>query len=160
MNADEFARHLLDALKGPRGLEIANAIADRLREPPRSLVLVHANAAIVGVVATYCGVGVDEILSRSKYPLPARGRSISMALCREIIGASYLEIGRLYERDHSTVIAACRRARRIHRRIMDVVRPDARAAVGNAKAAALVEATGAQRDQRNIAISSAFRRPF
>lgn len=65
---------------------------------------------IVGVAAE-CGVSTDEVLSRSRLKSAARARALAMLMIREYYSFSTPEIGRVFDRDHTTVLAALSRAR-------------------------------------------------
>ncbi|WP_213357750.1 chromosomal replication initiator protein DnaA [Chlamydiifrater phoenicopteri] len=63
---------------------------------------------IVQSVASQCGISVDDLLGRSQsreYVLP---RQIAMYLCRSHLSLSYMKIGEIFSRDHSTVISSIR----------------------------------------------------
>ncbi|EPP29699.1 istB-like ATP binding family protein, partial [Chlamydia psittaci 84-8471/1] len=63
---------------------------------------------IVRAVAKYYGVSPESILGRSQsreYVLP---RQVAMYLCRQKLSLSYVRIGDVFSRDHSTVISSIR----------------------------------------------------
>jgi chromosomal replication initiator protein len=67
-------------------------------------------ADIMATTATYFGLTVDELRGSSRTQQIARARQIAMYLCRERTGLSLPKIGELFgNRDHSTVIHACRK---------------------------------------------------
>lgn len=60
------------------------------------------------------GVYFDELLERSRYPYLVAARHEAMAAVRRLrtpVGRpfSYSQIGRIFDRDHSTVMHACRK---------------------------------------------------
>ncbi|AHK63150.1 chromosomal replication initiator protein DnaA [Chlamydia avium] len=63
---------------------------------------------IVRAVAQYYGVSPESILGRSQsreYVVP---RQVAMYLCRQKLSLSYVRIGNVFSRDHSTVISSIR----------------------------------------------------
>ncbi|QEM73825.1 chromosomal replication initiator protein DnaA [Chlamydia abortus] len=65
-------------------------------------------SGIVHAVAKYYGVSPESILGRSQsreYVLP---RQVAMYLCRQKLSLSYVRIGDVFSRDHSTVISSIR----------------------------------------------------
>ncbi|WP_348664019.1 chromosomal replication initiator protein DnaA [Chlamydia vaughanii] len=65
-------------------------------------------SGIVRAVAQYYGVSPESILGRSQsreYVLP---RQVAMYLCRQKLSLSYVRIGDVFSRDHSTVISSIR----------------------------------------------------
>ncbi len=61
---------------------------------------------IVGIVAKEFGVSTDDIFARTRVPQIALARQVAMYLLREM-GLSSLDVGYLFERDHTTVLHAC-----------------------------------------------------
>ena len=61
----------------------------------------------VTAVAEKFGVSADDIMSRKRTPKIARARMVAMAGLR-MAGFSLSETGRFFERDHGTVIHACK----------------------------------------------------
>lgn len=62
--------------------------------------------SIVGIVAREFGVTTDDVFARTRVPQIALARQVSMYLLREM-GLSSLDVGYLFERDHTTVLYAC-----------------------------------------------------
>lgn len=58
--------------------------------------------------AVIYGVSPGSLLTTSKSRSVARARQLAMAVMRERWGYSFPEIGSLFEKDHSTVMHACR----------------------------------------------------
>jgi hypothetical protein len=56
-------------------------------------------------------VEAAEVLGRSRERQPALARGLAMALVQARYGWSLSKIGRVFERDHTTVLAAVRKAR-------------------------------------------------
>lgn len=63
-------------------------------------------------IETVCHVtGVKEatLLGTSRYPSVSVARHLLAAMLRDVLGASYQEIGRVMGRDHTTAMNSCRR---------------------------------------------------
>lgn len=60
-------------------------------------------------VAQHFGVRLADLKATSRARSIARPRMIAMWLIRDLTEASFPEIGRAFERDHTTVISAVRR---------------------------------------------------
>jgi chromosomal replication initiator protein len=91
---------------GQKGLnpEIAKQIlADLLRkEQTRSLT----SEKIIKALATHFGITSEDITGKSQAREFALPRQIAMYLCREKLQLPYQGIGKLFERDHSTVMSS------------------------------------------------------
>lgn len=91
--------------RAPQAARFVASVADRLVlqsravRPNRMMAVIHATAQVSGVT-------VREILATDRHARVAHPRQIAMALCREIPGASFPQIGRVFHRDHSTVMHA------------------------------------------------------
>ena len=66
---------------------------------------------ILKIVANTCGITVEDILGKGQNRECALPRQIAMYLCREKLRLPYLKIGRLFFRDHSTVITSVKRVK-------------------------------------------------
>ena len=64
--------------------------------------------AVVQEVAKQYGLDVDEVLGRARSKTVARARCMAMWLTRVRLDMSYPEIGREFDRDHTTVMSAVR----------------------------------------------------
>lgn len=60
-------------------------------------------------VAAHYGQSIGEMLSQRHTPRLARPRHIAMYLARELTPRSYPEIGRMFRRDHTTVMSGVSR---------------------------------------------------
>ena len=60
------------------------------------------------VVAEYYRIKVADLKSKSRARSITRPRQVAMALAKELTNKSLPEIGRAFERDHTTVLNACR----------------------------------------------------
>ncbi len=63
---------------------------------------------IAKVVAEHYGVSVEKMRGESRLKFFYVPRAVTMLLIREKYAASYPEIGRFFDRDHTTVIIAVR----------------------------------------------------
>ncbi len=61
---------------------------------------------IIDMVAGRYGVERSDVLSPDRRQQPTLARQVSMRLIREMTGKSYPEIGRIFGRDHTTVMHA------------------------------------------------------
>jgi chromosomal replication initiation ATPase DnaA len=59
---------------------------------------------IIHEVAAFAKVSPAEITGKSRQRKYARARQLAMLICRDYVGASYPEIARAFNRDHSTVM--------------------------------------------------------
>ena len=64
---------------------------------------------IISTVAKYYGVAVDEIKSKKKTDAVANARHIAIYIIRKLTDKSFKEIGNIFARDHSTIMASCDR---------------------------------------------------
>ena len=64
---------------------------------------------IISTVARYYGVTVEEIKSKKKTDAVANARHIAIYIIRKLTDKSFKEIGSIFSRDHSTVMASCER---------------------------------------------------
>lgn len=63
---------------------------------------------ICKVVCDHYGVTLDDLFSTRRWQPLARARQDAMCLIRRLVGLSYPQIGRIFDRDHTTVLYACR----------------------------------------------------
>ena len=61
---------------------------------------------VLRLVAEECGVTIDAILGKGQVRELTLPRQIAMHFCRELLKMPYPQIGRLFDRDHSTVISS------------------------------------------------------
>ena len=64
---------------------------------------------IMEVTAKFYGLTVDDLRHKSRLGSLVEARSIAMYLCRQLTDLSFPEIGRLFNRDHSTVMTSCKK---------------------------------------------------
>lgn len=63
---------------------------------------------IIAATSTYYGMRIQDILGKSQARECVLPRKIAMFLCRNKLGLPYERIGKIFERDHSTVMASIR----------------------------------------------------
>lgn len=63
-------------------------------------------AAVIASCAEHYGVLVDQVLGRSRCRIPVRARQAAMYVLNRRDGMSTTAVGRIMDRDHSTVIHA------------------------------------------------------
>lgn len=66
--------------------------------------------AIQAAVSKVLGIPSDELIGWSRIPRVCFARQVTWYLQRSVLGLSYPELGRLYKRDHSTVLLGVRKA--------------------------------------------------
>ncbi len=64
-------------------------------------------------VARYYKVAVEDLRQDRRMKQLAHARQVAMYLCRTLTKSSYPEIGTRFNKDHSTVISACRKVERL-----------------------------------------------
>lgn len=64
---------------------------------------------IIHEVSKASGVKPRDIMGKRRFVNHTRARFVAMAICRDYLDMSYPAIGRVFDRDHSTVISAMRR---------------------------------------------------
>ncbi len=64
---------------------------------------------IISTVAKYYGVSLEEIKSKKKTDAVANARHVAIYIIRKLTDKSFKEIGSIFSRDHSTVMASCDR---------------------------------------------------
>ena len=62
---------------------------------------------IIEAVAKRWGVPPEELVGERRTQPETTARHVAMRMCRELLGATYSEIGHAFNRDHATVIHAC-----------------------------------------------------
>lgn len=74
---------------------------------------------IVGLLALDTGVSVSEIIGRDRSARITLIRHIAMWLLRNFTPMSYPEIGRIFGRDHTTVICAVKRVEKLRAELIE-----------------------------------------
>jgi len=102
--------HLSQA--GHAALTLAAAkqlLQDLIREEEKATL---TPGKIIRTVAEYYGIRSDDILSKSQNRECALPRQLAMHLCREQLKLSYMKIGDIFARDHSTVITSVKQVQK------------------------------------------------
>lgn len=69
---------------------------------------------IIAIVAEHTGVSVKDILGGKRRPACVQARQTAMFLCRELLGASYPALGKIFGgKDHSTVMHSTKKIRKM-----------------------------------------------
>src|SRR5436190_20180894 len=98
------------SLRGERvTAEVVRTVLGRLPGPPSSSSSCASLEAIQDAAAAAFNLSRDRLLARDRSPRVALARQIAMYLARELTDVSLPEIGRGFERDHSTVLHAHKR---------------------------------------------------
>jgi chromosomal replication initiator protein len=69
---------------------------------------------IIAAVANYFGITVTQLLSRDTSQPTVQRRHIAMYLCYHELQASYPQVGKWFDRDHTTVMYGVHRIERSH----------------------------------------------
>ncbi len=64
---------------------------------------------VIRTVSDHCKIPVSDIKGKRRQRAIVRARQLAMFLAREVLDSSYPEIGRAFAKDHTTVLAACRK---------------------------------------------------
>lgn len=80
---------------------------------------------ICNAVARFFGLGFWDLRARTRTTLFTEARRVACHLLRSLAGMSYPQIGRYLQRDHTTVMSACREVDRRLRRWPDGPTADA-----------------------------------
>lgn len=106
----EGALHRLSASARLRGepitVEFAQAtLRDMLAAYDRLVTMENIKRTVAG----YYNIRVSDLTSAKRTRTLARPRQIAMALCKELTQHSLPEIGEAFDKDHTTVLHACRK---------------------------------------------------
>lgn len=93
----------------PPDLEIVEYHLKDLVEKESKTVLTPEK--ILKTIANTFGIKTEDILGKAQNKECALPRQIAMFLCREKLGLPYPQIGRLFSRDHSTVMSSVKRVK-------------------------------------------------
>jgi chromosomal replication initiator protein len=114
---EELANAIAGAAETLKGAELRAFVLERLRElwvvrqlpagPGLRPVFAEA-VAVMEDTASRAGLSLQELRSLDRSATLAKTRAIAMWRVRQL-GLSYPEIGRLFGRDHTSVIAAVRK---------------------------------------------------
>lgn len=70
-------------------------------------------STIARLVCAECGVSWNEMRSHRRDQASVLARHVAMFLAYEMTPASYPQLGMFFDRDHTSVLAAVRRVRRL-----------------------------------------------
>lgn len=117
-------------------MTLGPSLARALRPPPPSHAAPSPSVAaavkddvvrgvedVVAIVARYYKLSIEDIYSTDRHKSVAEARHVAIYLCRRLPGAarpSFPEIGRVFCRDHSTIMSAFNKIktqRTIHREL-------------------------------------------
>lgn len=87
--------------------------ADALPEPQPALERALLVTEIAEAVANYFHLTVEDLKSERRAREVARPRQIAMYLCKQLTPRSLPEIGRRFNRDHTTVIHAIKQIEKL-----------------------------------------------
>lgn len=93
----------------PPDLEIAMYHLKDLVEKESETLLTPEK--ILKIVANSFGIKIEDILGKGQTKERSLPRQIAMYLCRKQLNMPFLKIGRLFSRDHSTVITSVKRVK-------------------------------------------------
>ena len=97
LNRQEITRDVAEIV-------LKDLIADTMTKPITA-------AMIMAETADHFGISVEELRSPGRSANLALARQIAMYLCRDLTDLSLPKIGQEFDRDHTTVIHACRKIR-------------------------------------------------
>lgn len=63
----------------------------------------------VNAAAAYYGVSSKQVYAHGRAKTASSARQVAMYLSRIVLGFSYPEIGKAFDRDHTTVMSACKK---------------------------------------------------
>lgn len=82
---------------------IERLLADLIKKEQKAKITVER---IIDLIAIYFGVKIEDILGKSQSRDCVLPRQMSMFFCREYLKLPYMKIGRIFSRDHSTVMSS------------------------------------------------------
>ncbi len=104
----------LDKVVALSRLKKKDITMDLVQEAIHSIIDVDAKKVltvsyIVGIVAEHYTITSTAIYSKNKEAKIAYPRHIAIYLCKKYLTLSYVEIGKAFNRDHSTIMSSCKR---------------------------------------------------
>lgn len=99
-----------DLTRVPITLEMAQQALRNILPPPQVLNL----DSILEESARYYGLPIDRLIRGGRQKRVAHARAVAMYLCRALTSSSFPEIGAKFEKDHATVMYACRKIEGLH----------------------------------------------
>ncbi len=99
----------LGAMNSMTGREITKESIDEVISiiDPGNIPLDILIDRIISTVAKYYGVEVEDLKSKKKTDAIANARQVAMYIIRKLTDKSYKDIGKIFSRDHSTVMSSC-----------------------------------------------------
>jgi chromosomal replication initiator protein len=94
-----------DLTRVPITLEMAQQALRNILPPPQMVNL----ESILEEASRYYGLPVDRLIRGGRQKRVAHARAVTMFLCRSLTNSSFPEIGGKFEKDHATVMYACRK---------------------------------------------------
>jgi chromosomal replication initiator protein len=94
-----------DLTRVPITLEMAQQALRNILPPPQMVNL----ETILEEASRYYGLPVDRLIRGGRQKRVAHARAVTMYLCRSLTSSSFPEIGGKFEKDHATVMYACRK---------------------------------------------------
>ncbi len=94
-----------DLTRVPITLEMAQQALRNILPPPQMVNL----ESILEEASRYYGLPVDRLIRGGRQKRVAHARAVTMYLCRSLTNSSFPEIGGKFEKDHATVMYACRK---------------------------------------------------
>lgn len=73
--------------------------------PPRRI----DGRVVIAKVAEYYNISIKRVVGVGRSKWVVQPRQIAMWICRNVLVMSFPDVGRMFERDHSTVMQACDR---------------------------------------------------
>lgn len=102
----------LNRVKAMQDFKGGNIDIDFVRDTLKDILALQERLVTIEniqkVVAEYYRIKVADLKSKSRARSVTRPRQVAMALAKELTNKSLPEIGRAFERDHTTVLNACR----------------------------------------------------
>ena len=101
----------LGAMNAITGREVTKEFIDEVISviDPGNIPLDILIDRIISTVSKYYGVEIEELKSKKKTDAVANARHIAIYIIRKLTDKSFSEIGKIFGRDHSTVMASCER---------------------------------------------------
>jgi len=78
------------------------------RSSPRPVVQVDGRI-VIARVAEFYNITMRRIVGQGRTKWVVRPRQVAMWICRNVLAMSFPDVGRIFDRDHTTVMQACDR---------------------------------------------------
>lgn len=108
-----FARKLDDSgLRPSQRVVVFKLLAEAIKETtPNPEPLGPESDAVIDRLCQATGIGRNQLLGRRRLHHIAAARHLAMYLIRTTCGYSFKRTGKVFKRDHTTVIHSCQRVR-------------------------------------------------